>query len=49
MLEAHLKDVPFFSSLSKKELRDRPRATDEIDAKQGRCSPARAISDRSSS
>ena len=49
MLEAHLKDVPFFNSLSKKELAEIARATDEIDAKRGRCSPARAMSDRSSS
>lgn len=36
MLEAHLKDVPFFNSLSKKELGEIARATDEIDVKQGK-------------
>ena len=36
MLEANLKDVPFFSSLSKKELAEIARATDEIDVKQGK-------------
>jgi CRP-like cAMP-binding protein len=35
MLEAHLKDVPIFSSLSKRELADVARATDEVDVKQG--------------
>jgi CRP-like cAMP-binding protein len=35
MLEAHLTEVPFFSSLSKREIQDVARATDEIDVKQG--------------
>jgi CRP-like cAMP-binding protein len=36
MLEAHLKEVPFFSSLSKRELQEIARATDEIDVKEGK-------------
>ena len=36
MLEANLKEVPFFNSLSKKELAEIARATDEIDVKQGK-------------
>ena len=35
MLEAHLTEVPFFSSLSKREIQEIARATDEIDVKQG--------------
>jgi CRP-like cAMP-binding protein len=35
MLEAHLTEVPFFSSLSKREIKAIARATDEIDVKQG--------------
>ena len=35
MLEAHLKEVPFFSSLSKREIQEIARATDEVDVKQG--------------
>jgi CRP-like cAMP-binding protein len=35
MLEAQLTEVPFFSSLSKREIKEIARATDEIDVKQG--------------
>jgi len=36
MLEAHLQEVPFFSTLSKRELGEVARATDEIDVKEGK-------------
>jgi len=36
MLEAHLKQVPFFSALGKKELRALAQQTDELDVSSGK-------------
>jgi CRP-like cAMP-binding protein len=35
MLESHLQEVPFFSTLSKREIGEIAQATDEVDVKDG--------------